>query len=580
MYERLLQIIAAAVAASILDAEQGTALTATVEAMGSDETRGALSAEQLTAADEMLAALFADVRAGNVEGASADDVEGLREMGDVILAVRAETVTRAEQAEARAAELAEIEARIAAPAEDPEPEAAAEVVAEAEAVAEAAAEQEPVAASLAELRQAQPAASLPVAAPRSSVRIVTEAGVEVESLTELAAVTADVFTSAMGGTTTQGGKQRLARVRTPHPESRRLHGDSSDKAKLDAVLADAGNPAHWDEAVIASGGFCAPADVDYSVPTIGVEDRPVRDGLPAFGLPRGAVQVSTPPQLSSIDVANGVDATAAVTVWTNTNDITPGGDTKGYQAIDCSAFTTYTAAAIVRRQRWGNFGAMAHPENVEAWQHYVLLAHARLAETRSLDQIKAASVAKTTAQIFGAARDLAEAMARAAAQIRSENRLASDYRFRVLAPEWVTTLGSVDLLRGLQSDPAFVTDSERIFREALANAGVNVTLYKDTPSTGTSQVLSVGGDGALNPWPDVVQWGIFPEGRFAFGNMETLDLGIYRSPELNDTNDVENFAETFEVIIDHKQGDALWVTSTVCPDGSSGAGIDGAVCGS
>ena len=579
MFEHLIRILQAAATAGALDADAAASLQATVEAMGTDESRAALTADQLTAADDALVALFADVRGGNVEGASADDVEGLREMGDVILAVRAEGDTRAEQAEARAAELAEIEARIAV-TEAADPEAEAEVVAEAEAIVEAEPVAEPVAASLAELRGAQPAASLPTVQTRPGVVITTESGQVVESLAELAAVTAAAFTAARGGRTTQGGKDRLASVRFAHPESRRLYNERADRDKLEAVLADAGNAANWSEAVIASGGFCAAPDVDYAVPTVGVEDRPVRDGLPAFGLQRGAVQVSVPPTLASIDVANGVDATAAVTVWTNTNDVTPGADIKGSQTIDCSSMETFTAAAIVRRLRWGNFGAMAQPENVEAWQRYVLIAHARLAESRSLDQIKAASVAKTTPTMFGAARDLAEAIARAAAQIRSANRMPADYRFRVMAPEWVTTLGSVDLLRGLQSDPAFVTDAERIFRDALANAGVNVTLYKDTPSTGTSQVLSVGGAGALSAWPSTVQWGIFPEGRFAFGSMETLDLGIYRSPELNDTNDVENFAETFEVIIDHNQGDALWVTSTVCPDGSSGAGVDVAVCAS
>lgn len=592
MYERLLNLIAAAVAAGLLDDEAGTTLRTTVEAMGTDETRSAIPVEALAAADPegILMELFAHVRAGEVEGVPADDIETLRELGDVVLAMRAEQTARGERAAATEAELAELEAALnpAAPAEgegegDAEAEAAA--VAEAERIAaEAAAAPEAVTASapsLATLARSQPAASRPAPQAGPGYELTGPDGQRVSSLHELAALTADAFTHAAGQHTERAGGDRLARMRFTHPEHRRLYGDRGDVDKMQAVVADAGNPDHWDEAVVASGGFCAEAEVDYRHPVVSEADRPVRDGLPSFALPRGSVQVPTPPNLESIIVSDDAsDPAAAVSVWCNDVDENPAGRTKGVQTIDCSDFDTFTACALVRRLRWGNFGAMALPENVEAWQTLVLAAWARKGDSRLLTQIKAASTQRTTPQAFGAARDLAEAVARAAAQVRSFHRTRADYRFRVLLPEWAVTLGSVDLLRGLQSDPAFVTDAERLFREMLSDAGVNVTLYRDTPSTGTSQVLSLGAGPVLSPWPTEVQWGLFPEGRFSFGNMETLDLGIYRSPELNDTNDVENFAESFEVVIDHGQGSALWVTSTVCPDGTSGAGVDVAVCGS
>jgi len=588
MFEHLLTLIAAALAAGILEDDAAASLTSTVEALGSDETRGTISADALTAADEQLTALFAQVRSGDIEGIAADDLETIRETGDAILALRAENVVRAEQAEARSAELAEIEARLA-PAPEVEAEApaeaVAEVVAEAEAVAAEAA-QEPVAAaapaaapSLAVLAASQPRGSQPASDARSGLEIIGPNGQVLTSLHELAAATADAFTNARGAHTTHAAGERLGRLRFRHPESRTLRGERADADKLEAVLADATDPSRWDEAVVASGGFCSPAEVDYRVPTVSEADRPVMAGLPSFALPRGSVQVATPPSLADITVNDGSDdPLAAVSVWCNATDVDPGLDTKGVQTIDCSAFQTFEACALVKRLQWGNFGAMAAPENVEAWMTLVMAAHARLGESRLLDQIKAASVARTSAAIFGASRDIAEAVARSAEQVRSLNRMRSDARFRVLLPEWVITMGSVDLLRGLQSDPSFLTDAERIFREALANAGVNVTLYKDTPSTGTSQVLGLGAGPALDPWPAEVQWGLFPEGRFSFGNMETLDLGVYRSPELNDTNDVQNFAETFEVVLDHGQGSALWVTSTVCADGSSAAGTEPVVC--
>jgi hypothetical protein len=149
-----------------------------------------------------------------------------------------------------------------------------------------------------------------------------------------------------------------------------------------------------------------------------------------------------------------------------------------------------------------------------------------------------------------------------------------------MVPRWITTLGDVDLMRGLQSEAAFVAEGESIFRRAVAVAGVNITFYDDTPTTGVSQVFGSQGAGALNPFPGTVQWGLYDEGHHLFLDGGTLDLGIVRDATLNSTNDYETFVETFEGLA-HRGVESLWITSTVCPDGTSSAGIDAeGVCAS
>lgn len=591
MFEALLRAIAAAVAAALMDEATAAQLRTTIETLGTEDRSG-ITADDLAAVEPALLQLFDQIRAGEIEGVSADDLEALREIGDVVETARGEITTRETQAAEREAEIAELETRIrpvASGDDEEETETTTETEEEetstSEETEESAQEPEAVMAggrpSLAALARSAPAGTAPVpTAPRSRMRIVGPNGEALQSIDQLAAASASAFDTARGARVLAPSKQPLGRVFWDLPEAQKLHGERGDDEKIEALTAAAQNPP---EAIVASGGFCAPADVDYTVPVVGATDRPVANGAPSVELTRGALQVSNPPTLADIDTFDGIDANAAVTVWTNTDDeAAPGaGDTKGFQRIDCATFTEYELAAIVRRLRWGNFGSRALPENVEAWNRLVMVAHARLAETRLLDQIKAGSIQRTTPQVFGAARDIVEAVKRARQQIISVHRMDDDTRFRVRLPEWAPTLGDVDLLRGLQSDPGFVREGERIFRDALDSAGVSVTLYKDSPSTGTSQILGYGAGPVLAEWPCEIQWNIAPEAYWLFGSQAQLDLGVYFSPDLNDTNDVENFAETFEVMIPKGMADSLWITSSVLADGTSAAGIDGAVtCGS
>jgi len=351
--------------------------------------------------------------------------------------------------------------------------------------------------------------------------------------------------------------------------------DRDAAALIDAVVDGATDPGAWTDSLVASGGFCAPTEVDYGLCLIAEAMRPVRDGLAGFQNDRGGVRRGDSPSLA--------DVTTAVGVHTNANDIA--GDPKTCQTIDCASFQDYEQEAIYRCVEFGNFGRRAFPEQVETWDGLTMAAHARLAESQLLDGIKAGSTNVTTAQVFGAARDLIEAVIRSAAAFRSRNRMRADARLRTLMPSWVTELAAADLAWGLQSEASFLTDARGMIVDALANANINVTFYVDTPSTGDSQVFGAQAVGALNAWPATVQWALYDEGHWVFLDGGFLDLGIVRDggrnivrdSTLNQTNDFQIFVETFEGLA--KWGcESLWVTSTVCVNGTSGAGVDAVVC--
>jgi hypothetical protein len=543
-----------------------------------------LTDEQVGEYHTELIELFAAVRAGEVEGVDATDLDTLRSMVETTELLAVAAAERFTAAEVAAAEIAELEARLAPAVEveaeveveatEPTDAEVAEVIAEAEAAVEAEVAEPVVAAapSLGTIAKATPVKARPrPQAPSKTFRIHGQNG-EIADFKALAKEAADVWNSGAAGV--YGNKVRVARITGEYPEDRVLPemDGATVEGRIEAVVAAGQDNASWSDSIVASGGWCAPTDVDYGLVQISEASRPVRDSLPAFQATRGGIRVATSPTLADIVVENGVDADAAITVWDNDTDSDPGSDTKGIQTISCPDFDEYLTAAIVKRLRFGNMGSRAFPENVAQFNELALVAHARLSETRLLDSIKGASTAVTVGQSFGASRDLAEAIKRAAAAYRSRHR-APNVVLRALLPRWAVTLGDVDLMRGLQSEAAFLTDGEAIFRSSLAGAGVNVTFYDDTPTTGTSQVFGAQGAGALSPFPGVVQWGLYDEGHHLFLDGGVLDLGIVRDAGLNATNDYETFVETFEGLA-HRGVESLWVTSTVCADGSSSAGIE------
>ena len=80
----------------------------------------------------------------------------------------------------------------------------------------------------------------------------------------------------------------LARAdwRDRYPEERKLGHDAFANGVKLARIADSHDvPA----ALTASGGICAPVDVDWSVPVFAVNDTPLADSLPAFQADRGGL---------------------------------------------------------------------------------------------------------------------------------------------------------------------------------------------------------------------------------------------------------------------------------------------------
>jgi hypothetical protein len=314
------------------------------------------------------------------------------------------------------------------------------------------------------------------------------------------------------------------------------------------------------EAIVASGGYCAPLETRYDIFGLGIADRPVKAALAGFQAKRGGIRFVQPPKLG--------DLAAAVGVWTAANDANPTAPTeKPCLKVDCAPEQTAVLDAVTLCLEFGNLQARAFPELVTRHNELGMIQHARLADLTLLSKISALSTAVTSAFRLSFARDFLEVVGRAATAYRHRHRMGDDARLRVIAPAWVRDAIREDLTLGLPGDQLEWADS--VINGFFNTRKVNISWHLDDASSlGSAQAA-----GALNAWPTSFKWNLFAEGTFLFLDGGTLDLGIVRDSGLVATNDYKMFVETFVGVA--KLGiEAIEVTTTTSVTGQVSATAD------
>lgn len=343
----------------------------------------------------------------------------------------------------------------------------------------------------------------------------------------------EAMLSAWGPTDAHDEKVLIARAdySDHYPERRRLGiGDESvfDIGKrIDEVVGE--------EALVASGGLCAPVTPYYDLANVSIAERPVRDALASFNATRGGLQFARPATLASVTGGVGVK-TAAQDALGGTNA------TKTCLAVTCPSFQTVNLEMIYRCFTFGNLNARSFPELITQWTDLAIAYHARVADSALLDYIGASSTAVTQASFYGAVATVIDTLMVAASGIRSRNRMPAESRFRVLLPNWAKSAIAQDVVN-TEFGRFDVTPPD--VDALLRTYGFNPTWYRDT-QTGAGQLFGAQAAGALITYPTTLVAYLFPEGSFLFLDGGTLDLGIVRDSVLNATNDFQIFAETFE----------------------------------
>lgn len=361
----------------------------------------------------------------------------------------------------------------------------------------------------------------------------------------------------------------VATIFRDFPEDRRLM-DSGGRLlapdiaaeRVETVLAAAlaGYQANGRASLTAAGGLCVPPTPIYTVATLGELSRPIRDtALTSFQLSRGAVVSIAPPVLTQV--------AAAVSLWTMENDVDaldPEGPVKPCDRIDCGPPRETEMEAIVRCLTFGNIMARTFSEWTDAWSQLVMVAQDRYAEQRLFAQILALSTTvslETT--VYSATRDLLDVLDRAAWGMRSRHRVGRNFPFRVILPDILHGILRTDIARslpgGAPGQNLVIADAE--LERFFESRNLNVTWSPDLVVVGPQ------GATALADWPPVVPYAIYPENTFLHLDAGELDLGLQRDPVLNERNDAQMFAETFEAV--HKLGvESIAGTVNVCPSGA------------
>jgi len=374
------------------------------------------------------------------------------------------------------------------------------------------------------------------------------AGAPMTNMTDVA----DAFVKRLHGLRRVNGgdgeQHIVASLATSYPEDRQLTQDA--EANWNKIQAVAGP-----EALVASGGHAAPFEVRYDIFGFGTTGRPVRDSLPKFQADRGGIRFITPPTLSG--------AANAVGTWTNATDTTPAGATKASLTVTAAGENTVATDAITMQMQFGNLMSRAYPELVARHNELGLIQHSRIAEQYLLDKIDAGSVAVTSTNVIGVARDFLVQIGRAAAGYRSRHRLEADAPLAAIVPAWVRDAIIADLALNMPGDGNLGATYSEI-EGYLASRNVNITFTTDAGVFGAQSA------GGMVEFPDTFTWRLFAEGTFLFLDGGTLDLGIIRDSTLVGTNDYKMFVETFEGIA--KVGiESLAVTSTISVNGAAAA---------
>ncbi|HET6909194.1 MAG TPA: major capsid protein [Mycobacteriales bacterium] len=387
-------------------------------------------------------------------------------------------------------------------------------------------------------------------------RTLTAAGMPLNGRRGIAEAFADALHDVSG--VSGEFRARVARSEWSYADSRTLTLD--DATRNSELIAAATQP----DELVAAGGLCSPAMPYYAIDTWAVADRPIRDSLTQLGAPRGAVTFTPPPGLA--DVAGGIS------VWTLADDVaaTGGAPTKPRLRIACPNPTTVDVQAVPASFEFGNMAGRFYPEWVDGVLATAAAAQARVAESQLLSAMNAAATAVTSAQVAGATRDLLVCIERAAAGLRSRQRMRDDATLQVWLPAWSRSLMRSDIARQL------ATDTSENNGGALAVTDAQIANWFAVrhliPTWHLEQQLGAQAAGALIAYPGTVEVTIAPPGSFLFLDGGRLDVGLYRDSTLVETNDYGTFFETFEAV-GFIGVEALHLTATVSPNGASNGTI-------
>ena len=358
-------------------------------------------------------------------------------------------------------------------------------------------------------------------------------------------------------------KLLVASAQYRFPEERRLV--DGDHARNVEKIRAIGNPylgVDGVQALVASGGLCAPLTPLYDIPNFAVNDRPVRDALPSFQAERGGISVPTRLDHRRHHVGDHGHRGVGRRGWRNVrHQVLSGPDVPDLDGR-CGRRSSRHC------REYGNLNARAWPEGIAHENDITMAAHARTAEARLLDRIKSLSI-----NVTGGAATLS-AWSHFVYAVTRTQRLDA-----------VSCSGSTGTSASGCSLPSWLPDllvTDQVSAQfdrfmALEEATATLALLRGRADAGTRTRRPRARLRASRPRrrPRSTtsrtsrRSRCSRRARSCTSTAASSNSGIVRDSTLNSTNDYQVFGETFENVarIGPTQA-ARWASITICPAGT------------
>lgn len=286
---------------------------------------------------------------------------------------------------------------------------------------------------------------------------------------------------------------------------------SAQKA-FDAIVAAGDERRLEGESLVAAGGWCAPSETVYNLPTLETVSGVL--SMPEVTIARGGLSFTKGPDFATIYSDAGFIQTEAQA---------EAGTVKNFITVDCPPFQEVRLDAIGFGIDAGILTNAAWPELVRRYVDGVTVAHAHKVNASKIARILALITDTITPTAIGtAAVDALDALELAAQRLRYRYRLAPGQTLEGFAPVWLAAVFRADLANRTGIDFLSVTDAQ--INQYLAVRGVSLQWVYDT-----AQDLA----GTETKYPSTATVALYPAGTFVAGTSDVIRLdAIYDRPNL------------------------------------------------
>lgn len=313
---------------------------------------------------------------------------------------------------------------------------------------------------------------------------------------------------------------------------------------------------HGKDALVATGGICAPAQPVYDFFSISQEAGLVE--LPTVAAPRGRLTYPVSASYATVrDTANW----SAAAGQQHTNAADEAGTSKNTFQVTCPSTTTCTVDAYPVILQFGNFQQRFYPEFIAHSIAESMRFHSHFVNASLIADMVTASTAQGAGDTGGGGLvNVANLVGFEAMKYRDNFRMSPEAILELVLPAWVLDALVADLV-ARNATTSFENARARV-RAVFASLNLRVQAVQDWQSPA---------DAADGGWRTAADMLLFAPGTFVRLDGGALNLGIVRDSTLNATNDFQTFTETFEAICEVGHDSWLLDDVTICPRGIAAA---------